>query len=83
MVVTARKGGNIAARRNTLAALNRLLNGSYASLLEGQEAWLFSTLHPDDPSATRAMLCAEALDRGLRALEALRLAGITTLGDVA
>jgi len=83
VVVTARKGGNIAARRNALAALHRLLHGGYASLLEGQDAWLFSTLHPDDPRATSAMLCAEALDRGLRALEALRLAGITNFGEVA
>jgi len=44
---------------------------------------VFTSLHPDDPRATNAMRCAEAVDRGLRAMEALRLAGLTTRGVTA
>ena len=82
IVATAREGGDLAARRTTLVALHRLLEGRSVGLLEGPEAWRFSLLHPDDPRATRAMLCAEALGRGMRALEALRLLGISTVGGV-
>jgi len=44
--------------------------------------WRFACVHPDDPEATCAMLCSEALDRGIRAFEALRLAGITNITEV-
>lgn len=83
IVATAREGGDLAARRSSLVALHRLLQGRSVGCLEGPEAWRFSLLHPDDPRATRAMLCAEALERGMRALEALRLLGISTVGGVA
>ena len=82
VVISARTGGNVVARRNTLMALRRLLCGEYARFLDRPEAWRFASLHPDDPSATSAMLCAEALDHGLRALEALRLVGITKITEV-
>jgi hypothetical protein len=79
IVVTARIGGNVASRRKTLIAIRRLLQGDYASFLGRDEASRFAALHPDDPEATRAMLCADALGRGIRALEALHLAGITSI----
>ncbi len=82
IVLTARKGGNVAARRKTLIALRRLLQGDHARFLERHEAWRFACIHPDDPEATCAMLCSEALDRGIRAFEALRLAGITNITEV-
>lgn len=82
IVVTARKSGNVAARRKTLAALQRLLCGDYARFLEGDEAWRFMSLHPDDPKATCAMVCAEALGRGIRAFEALHIAGIANIAEV-
>jgi|GEM_PF-1482435 len=82
VVISARKGGNVVARRNTLIALRRLLQGDCARFLEGDEAWRFASLHPDDSKATAAMLCAEALDGGLRAFEALRLVGITKITEV-
>lgn len=80
IVAVARNGGPITARVRAIKALSRLLHGRHADGLDGFGAWPFTWLHPDDPRATNAMLCAEALDRGLRAMEALRLAGLTTRG---
>ena len=83
VVTTARRGGNVAARRETLIAIRQLLEGGYADRLDRDEAWRFAALNPDSPDATRAMRCADALARGIRALEALRLAGVTKIaGDV-
>jgi hypothetical protein len=79
VVTTARQGGNVAARRKALIALRELLEGGYAERLDRDEAWRFAALHPDAPDATRAMRCADALGRGIRALEALRLAGVTNV----
>lgn len=82
IVVTARKSGNVAACRKTLIALQRLLCGDYARFLEGDEAWRFASLHPDDPKAICAMLCVEALGRGIRAFEALYIAGISNISEL-
>jgi len=79
IVVTARTGGNVAARRKTLIALRQLLHRDDACLLNKDDAWRLMSLHPDDPKATRAMLCADAIGRGIRAFEALRLAGVTSI----
>lgn len=79
IVATARIGGNVASRRKTLIAIRRLLQGDYASCLDRDEAWRFAALNPDSPEATRAMLCADALGRGIRALEALHLAGVNNV----
>lgn len=79
IVTTAKKGGNVAARRKTLIAIRGLLEGDLAGFHDRDEAWRFAALHPDDPEATRAMLCADALGRGIRALEALHLAGVTSI----
>jgi len=79
IVTTARQGGNVAARRTTLVALRGLLEGAYADQLDRDEAWRFAALHPDAPDATRAMRCADALGRGIRAFEAVRLAGVNKI----
>jgi len=79
IVATARKGGNLAAHRKTLIALRRLLHGHHAQFLDREEAWRFASLHPDSVEATRAMLCADALGRGIRAFEALHLAGVASI----
>jgi len=79
IVTTARRGGNVAARSKTLVALRALLEGGYADRLDRDEAWRFAALHPDAPEATGAMRCADALGRGIRAFEALRLAGVTKI----
>ena len=83
IVAVARNGGPVTARVHAIKALSRLLSGCHADEFGGAESWPFTWLHPDDPRATNAMLCAEALDRGLRAMEALRLAGLTTSGVTA
>ena len=72
VVGAARDGGPLTASRNTIKALSELLNGSHACDMESFEAWPFTSLHPDDPRATNAMRCADALDSGLRAINALR-----------
>lgn len=79
VVKMARQGGNVAARRKTLIAIRQLLEGGFADQLDRDEAWRFAALHPDAPDATRAMRCADALGRGIRAFEALRLAGVTKI----
>jgi hypothetical protein len=59
--------------------LHHLLHLDLAQDLKSQEALCFARLHPDDPRADVARRCAEAMSRGVRALEALRLAGIKGL----
>jgi len=81
IVETAGRGGNVASRRKTLIALRGLLRGEHGCFLDTDEARRFAALHPDDHEATRAMLCADALGRGIRALEALHLAGVTSVAE--
>ena len=83
IVAVARNGGPITARVHAIKALRKLLHGDHADSLDGCDAVVFTSLHPDDPRATNAMRCAEALDHGLRAMEALRLSGLTTRGMTA
>jgi hypothetical protein len=81
-VVDAAKAGNdLAARRGELHALNRLLRLEFTSDVKSVEARRFAAVHPDDPRACGARHCAEALGRGVRALEALRLAGIVGIRE--
>ncbi|MTJ04795.1 MAG: hypothetical protein FH759_08910 [Sediminimonas qiaohouensis] len=77
VVHAARAGHDLSAHRGALRSLRRLLHLEFVRDLETPEAARFAALHPDDPRADQARLCAEALDRGVRALEALRLAGIS------
>jgi hypothetical protein len=83
LVEGARAGHDIAARRKDLEALRRLLHLEFADVIGSEEACRFAAIHPDDPRADQARLCAEALDRGIRALEALRLAGLSNVREVA
>jgi hypothetical protein len=83
VVANARDGHDIAARRQDLDALRRLLHLELVDDIDSAEARRFAAIHPDDPRADQARLCAETLDRGMRALEALRLAGLTNLREVA
>jgi hypothetical protein len=81
-VVDAAKAGNdLAARRGELHALNRLLRLEFTSDVKSVEARRFAAVHPDDPRACGARHCAEVLGRGVRALEALRLAGIVGIRE--
>ncbi|EAQ04581.1 hypothetical protein OG2516_01526 [Oceanicola granulosus HTCC2516] len=59
-----------------LIALHRLLMLDFTDDLDSPEAICFIGLHPDDPRADDARLCAEALERGLKALRACAAAAI-------
>lgn len=83
LVTSARSGHDVAARRGELVALRRLLSLELTTDLCSEEALRFSRIHPDDPRADAARACAEALDRGVRALEALRLAGLANVREAA
>jgi hypothetical protein len=72
VVAAAREGDPLTTSCNTIKALSCLLHGSHAGDMESFGAWPYTWLHPDDPRATNAMRCADALDSGLRAINALR-----------
>lgn len=74
VVTAARSDKPLTASHNMIKALSRLLHGNHASDIDSFEAWPFTWLHPDDPRATNAMRCADALDAGLRAINAQRAA---------
>ncbi|MRU14938.1 hypothetical protein FDP25_05780 [Roseovarius sp. A21] len=76
VVKAAREGRDLSARRVALKGLQHLLHLDLVQDLKSQEALCFARLHPDDPRADVARQCAEAMSRGVRALEALRLVGI-------
>lgn len=59
-----------------LRALHRLLTLEYTNDLDSPEAARFFDLHPDDPRADEARICAEALERGLNALAVVRAVAI-------
>jgi len=80
LVDCAREGGDLHTHRRDLARLARLLRLELVDDLSRPEAARFAALHPDDPRATEAMRCAEAVSRGGRALEALWLAGLPGRG---
>ena len=73
----------MAARRSELRVLRKLLFLEYTADLGSEEARRFAGIDPDDPRADDARLCAEVLDRGVRALEALRLLGVVNLREAA
>lgn len=80
VVTCARNGGDLQARRRDIARLARLLRLELVDDLSRPEAARFAALDPDDPWASEAMRCAEAISRGGRALEALWLAGLLGRG---
>lgn len=51
-----------------LRQLNRLLSLELADNLNSEEARRFLRVHPDNPRANNARICAEAVDKGIRAL---------------
>jgi len=81
IVAVVQNGHDLGARRAELLALHRLLNLDFTTALGSPEAKRFAAIHPDDPRADAARRCAEALCRGLRALEALRLAGVVNVRE--
>ncbi|GHE02638.1 hypothetical protein U879_18665 [Defluviimonas sp. 20V17] len=83
VVARARAGDDTASWGKDLHALRRLLHLEFADTLGSEEAYRFAAIHPDDPRADEARHCAEAVDRGVRALEALRLSGLTNVRGAA
>jgi hypothetical protein len=83
VVTVAQTGQDLAARRVEIRALYELLHLEFTTVVNSAEAKRFAAIHPDDPRAHVARQCAEALGRGLRALEALRLAGIVSVREAA
>ncbi len=55
-----------------LRALHRLLTLEFTDDLDSREAALFFDVHPDDPRADDARMCAESLENGLQAMEVFR-----------
>lgn len=82
IVSAARAGYDLGSRRHQLHALRRLLLLDLVDDVTSLEAVRFARLHPDDPRADIARTCAEALDRGVRSLEALYVAGIHAVGGL-
>lgn len=63
-----------------LIGLHRLLTLELADDLDAPEARYFTMVHPDDPRADDARICAEALERGL---DAMRAHAATPIKEVA
>lgn len=55
-----------------LRELHRLLTLEFTDDLDSREAALFLDIHPDDPRADDARMCAESLEKGLQAMDVLR-----------
>lgn len=72
VVEAARTGEDLASERHRLFGLHRLLHLDFVNDLDSDEAARFFQIHPDDPRADEARICAEALDKGMRSLQALR-----------
>ena len=83
LVEAAKTGNDLAARRGELHELNRLLRLKFTTDINSVEFRRFAAVHPDNPRADTARRCAEALGRGVRALEALHLAGIVAIREAA
>lgn len=83
VVRAAREGHDLVARQPDLRALRDLLWLEHLDGRDTPEARRFLALDVEDPRCDDARLCADVLDVGVRALEALRLAGITTFREAA
>jgi hypothetical protein len=66
-----------------LSDLYQLLSLEFTDDLDSVEAALFFAVHPDDPRADEARLCAEALEQGLSALAIVAGASSTKSREVA
>ncbi len=62
-------GVPLAELADDLEALLSLLMLDHVDDLDSEEAALFLSIHPDDPRADEARICAEALERGLDAIQ--------------
>ena len=66
-----------------LRALRRLLNLDFMDYLDSSKPMLFTAVYPDDPRSDAPRLCAEALDRGVRAIDELVRSGVLVISEAA
>ena len=66
-----------------LEGLRRLLSLDFTDDVTSDEALFFAAVHPDDPRADDARICAEALQRGVASLEVLGQADVRRTGEAA
>jgi hypothetical protein len=71
VVEAVARGVDPAKHLSDLRDLRRLLWLEAADDLEALEAQYFASIDPDDPRADDARICAEAIDRGVRAISAV------------
>lgn len=69
VIMAVRSGAGLAAVLPELRRLVGLLTLQCADDLSSDEARRFMSVHPDDPRADNARRCAEAVQRGIAALE--------------
>lgn len=74
IVDSVANGARLGVQRKDLAALQDPLNLEFVDDLDSPEAHYFLAIHPDDPRADNARLCAEALKQGTRAMDVLSAA---------
>ncbi len=68
VIAAVMDGAPLTGLVDDLADLHKLLTLEFTDDLDSDEAALFFSVHPDDPRADEARLCAEALERGLAAI---------------
>ncbi|MCB2095785.1 MAG: hypothetical protein H6901_00670 [Rhodobacteraceae bacterium] len=78
-----RKGATLESRLADLKEIRRFLHLEYAGRPGSEEQARFAAVHPDDPRADTARLCAEALDRGIAGIEAIERAAAVQAREVA
>lgn len=69
VVEAVERGARIEDVDDELRQLHRLLSLEFVDDLSSVEAGRFLSVHPDDPRADLARLCAEALEKGLDAFD--------------
>jgi hypothetical protein len=77
------EGDDPSDHMSELRALRRLLWLERADAPGTVEATLLASVHPDDPRADEARICAEAMARGVVALDVLARAGIRMAKEAA
>ncbi|MDO5704917.1 MAG: hypothetical protein Q4G49_07565 [Paracoccus sp. (in: a-proteobacteria)] len=72
VVHAAEDGDDISSLTADMRRLHQLLHLEFADRWDTEEARRFMSVNPDDPRADNARRCADAIERGLRALRMVR-----------
>ncbi len=81
LIRAIRKGRAPSDHLVDLKAVSRLLHLDYSDRPGSEEELRFTEIHPDDPRADNARVCAEALDRGITAIEGLQRTAVIRLRE--